>query len=679
MKKLLIVLLALMLCTAMFVACDGNGDEGTATTTTEQPADPTPPAPTQQVIVEANKTTKYTVITQKSMSSDALSLVRSFIGAVQQKTGVRLGQLNESSAPESDYEITVNVTRSRPDAADLYERTAYTNYRIERSGNRIMIVAFSSDILEDALTALLGQLTKDADGAWSIPANYKANQFGMPKTSAEISAMEPEEMVAYYSYLPEIDKIPKYETLSGSIQPIHSLGYDGYAIAIKNTTKAEYDAYVQKILGKGFATHASNTISAGTGVTEQNTYHFFTLEKIHLYTHYQPNLKVARIYFMPPAALPSTTPETLTATDTVPVTVAQIQLDYATAGGMSYVYQLADGRFVVIDGGIFSARNRDIMMNYLQTKATAAGMQKPVIAMWLISHPHQDHYGLLKDGFMDYAANQGVVIESFAFNLANQRMKNLSDGVWADANTFRAMIRELYPNATVYTPHAGQVFYFKGLTMEILQTEEELYPFNHEMSFIEQNHLCINWRVTLDNGKTFMFLADNSAPNNEQLAKIYREELKSDVMQVAHHGLSGAELTCYQYIDPDICLWPSPYERFMGIYKGTLFGNKLAQDQWGLGFRYKLNSSGQPVDDKGNVVTDPALAAKTVLSAPNVWLLDESIKKRYDYHNSETVEVREDLSINIIRYSDSAHKFTLPTLPTNHSDMDYKSGVIPFN
>jgi hypothetical protein len=90
----------------------------------------------------------------------------------------------------------------------------------------------------------------------------------------------------------------------------------------------------------------------------------------------------------------------------------------------------------------------------------------------------------------------------------------------------------------------------------------------------------VAWRVTLqETGKTFMFLGDNTPKTNEQMAKVYRDYLKSDVMQTAHHGLSGAEITCYKMIDPDICLWPSPYDRLMGVYSGSLFGNTLDQHQ----------------------------------------------------------------------------------------------------
>ena len=37
-----------------------------------------------------------------------------------------------------------------------------------------------------------------------------------------------------------------------------------------------------------------------------------------------------------------------------------------------------------------------------------------------------------------------------------------------------------------------------------------------------------------------------------------QEELKSDVLQMAHHGQRGVEEELYQEISPEVCLWPTP-------------------------------------------------------------------------------------------------------------------------
>lgn len=61
---------------------------------------------------------------------------------------------------------------------------------------------------------------------------------------------------------------------------------------------------------------------------------------------------------------------------------------------MSYVIRLADGTFIVVDGGYATNREADGLYELLMAN-TADGKQ-PVISAWFITHLHYDHYGCLK-------------------------------------------------------------------------------------------------------------------------------------------------------------------------------------------------------------------------------------------------------------------------------------------
>jgi hypothetical protein len=256
------------------------------------------------------------------------------------------------------------------------------------------------------------------------------------------------------------------------------------------------------------------------------------------------------------------------------------------------------------------------------------------------------------------------VIESFGYNFAQQSYH--PDDHTTAVRSIEEKIDQYYPDATVYRFHTGQVYHFKGMSIEILATQEEVYPL---VAVSEQNDLCVNCRVMLENGKTAIFLADASVDNNKALVSIYGSYLKSDILQVAHHGLFGAEMTCYKAIDPDICLWPSPYARFMNLHPGqVVFSNggdsanvlKVNKDQWGLAYCYVLNEAGQPIDMEGNPTDDPAKAKKMVISDANLWLFDESVKVRCDYHNNETTIIGADMSVTVQRVQDSDLLYAQP-------------------
>ena len=65
--------------------------------------------------------------------------------------------------------------------------------------------------------------------------------------------------------------------------------------------------------------------------------------------------------------------------------------------------------------------------------------------------------------------------------------------------------------------------------------------------------------IQFDTGKTkILILGDTGTKSSEKLLNNQKDKLKSDILQVAHHGQDGATEELYKQIDPDICLWPTP-------------------------------------------------------------------------------------------------------------------------
>ena len=102
-----------------------------------------------------------------------------------------------------------------------------------------------------------------------------------------------------------------------------------------------------------------------------------------------------------------------------------------------------------------------------------------------------------------------------------------------------------------------------------------------------------------------MILGDCMKRECRQLAHTYGDYLKSDILQLTHHGLIGGDKELYQLIDPEICFWATRENRF----DGTAGGQKY---QWCLG--------------EGGCDY-------------NTWIRDPKIRVRRHYHQGNTTSI----------------------------------------
>ena len=65
------------------------------------------------------------------------------------------------------------------------------------------------------------------------------------------------------------------------------------------------------------------------------------------------------------------------------------------------------------------------------------------------------------------------------------------------------------------------------------------------------------------NNKKFLVLGDAYPQNTAALAKIYKESLKADIVQVSHHGYDNTDAAqVYEYVKATMVMWPvAGYEK----------------------------------------------------------------------------------------------------------------------
>ncbi len=244
--------------------------------------------------------------------------------------------------------------------------------------------------------------------------------------------------------------------------------------------------------------------------------------------------------------------------------------------GMSYAIRLSDGRFIVIDGGRDFEPDRKRLLDCLKVNSPC---EKPAIAAWIMSHPHSDHFHCFL-GFMEEYGEQ-VEIEKFMFlfpdanDLEHYPKLARSDPRFSYDNSGIVQIPrmlELMHNvgAPIYTPHTGQRYRIGDTVCEIIASMDDTVG---ESDNINATSLVIRMELA---GQVILWSTDASY----SLAKIpdrYGSYLKSDILQVPHHGFQSGkaegEIAGYELIQPRVCLLPvsdfNAYTAFCTHRKGT--------------------------------------------------------------------------------------------------------------
>jgi len=220
--------------------------------------------------------------------------------------------------------------------------------------------------------------------------------------------------------------------------------------------------------------------------------------------------------------------------------------------GMGYIVRCPDGRFVIIDGGLGEPGESEAFLE--EIKAVSKD-PKPVIALWIITHAHIDHFGVFTHLVGEHGSEFEIEHAAFRFPKAEKARG------WSDTKDFYRAVEKIGKDKVI-TPAAGDSFNVGGCITDILFTEADLpdgevYPINDT---------SIAFRLAFGRRRA-LFIGDGAAVQSSVLCNKYRrEELKSDVFQVGHHGYWGGSPELHDMVRPSVLLWPAPDFRFPFIF-----------------------------------------------------------------------------------------------------------------
>ncbi len=274
-----------------------------------------------------------------------------------------------------------------------------------------------------------------------------------------------------------------------------------------------------------------------------------------------------------PAPEEATTAEPET-TAPAPTAVALYQLAPEKNSLMqSYVIKTQNGKLIVIDGGI-DGEGKD-RAPYLPAALRAiAGVGEGEyfeVEAWFLSHAHKDHTYELSKMLRDYSTDSNYKINNIYFDFpefgsseyagqnADMEASQIKENINKYGEVIGAQVKE---GSTYYDDLNGAVInteaVSKGLSFEIDGVKiDVLQTWDAADGTSNVNDTSIVLRAHIEE-QTVLFLNDLGSIGGRRLLKTYGEQLKSDIVQMAHHGQAGVNKDVYDAIDADVHLWPTP-------------------------------------------------------------------------------------------------------------------------
>ncbi len=309
--------------------------------------------------------------------------------------------------------------------------------------------------------------------------------------------------------------------------------------------------------------------------------------------------------------------------------------------GMCLLVQCPDNSFFVVDSGHYFQANDNDRIHKFMRERTPRG-EKIVINGWLITHAHTDHISKLLD-FLKYNTDD-VIIEGFYQNLLPPHI-TAEDWCCEELEMAQKLFAALdnYP-APVYKLHTGQCFYIRNLTFDVMCTHEDIFPEKIE----DYNDSSCVVMMEAEGSKVFI-PGDAAVLSSRMLEKRFKESLKCDVVQVAHHGHTGLSADCYSLLGASLAIFP--VTRIM--FDGELPRHEANRRAIELADKYFITGD-------GTVAVPLPYDSKTVFAYPDETFEDfEKIKRIWRYVYTE--ERKQELYNIFLQHGGDPSKLVIPT------------------
>ena len=437
------------------------------------------------------------------------------------------------SLSKGEPEVLSDVAPYQADTLDIYigntqypesvlavEQLGYGDYTVRLAGNKIVIAASQKTLLKTAVREFLAAVRSvSADGVVRVPRDCSATVTAVPLLNA----------------------VPK---IGARIKSYGIRENEFYTMVSENAQESLYADYLSRLEKAGFSRFAERTVAGNRFATYQNAEAVVQVSFVPFKKALHVTVDAAGSTALPPAP---------TSFERVCATQMSLLGCSATAksdNGQSLFFRLADGRFLVWDGGGNDpAQDAANLYEKMRASADAAGVEKVVVAGWFLTHCHSDHALTYQQFCRNYTDRVEIDALIFCPN-TSEYGPAVSDGLAHEINTL-SLTKSRLPEAEVIIARAGQQFTFSDVTVNVLYTLDVMMPY----SFTDYNNSSVVCMVTAGEKKV-LITGDCATDGMNYLANVYGEALRCDYLQVPHHGaIPGGTIKAYQIIQPANLLW----------------------------------------------------------------------------------------------------------------------------
>lgn len=472
---------------------------------------------------------------QSGQVSDETYSIR-LIGCIQEKEGVKVGYKIQTTT----YDETTGIRRvvsNNLSCNKVYRAISYQDGDVP--------VRVTADQLCKGMNYLFAVELKD------LPRSknhfYEVTPYIEGENGIEYG------VTIHFGHAELSRELPAYDTVSGEVHaPISFSINNSFTSQVVGTNRTEMDAYVRKLENAGYTLYQSRDNVNGN--------YFRTLYN---------DTRMIHVYFMPAQNTNGDFQKDVVriVTETVPLSEAFPKTPYGDAkvtdgsvsfmavDGLGVVFTNPDGSYVIVDGG-WGKCAADVY-NFLKNNNKRTD-GKILIRAWIVTHPHEDHWGTFIQFSKNYASKVKV---EYVVTQLNQQYCNRNAQVYDGAKLIREAVAK-FSGAKMLTPHTGQVMYFGELKMEFLYTLENLLNRNTVHRYladqVDGNESSLVVRGSFGSGQTVLVTGDITTHGVEYVETMYKTHLKSDYITTPHHGVENTTASFYpSYVRPKVVFVPA--------------------------------------------------------------------------------------------------------------------------